>query len=297
MSLSLRVLELSRRLGFEKPLRELYKHSVFGELRYRLARRVFDGVVVKDVLGSKMMLDISSQGLEKDLFLHGIREEESTRLLRQMLDEDMVVADVGANIGYYALLEARHVEKVHAFEPSPRNFEVLEQNIRLNGLENIEPENVALGAGEGTSMILDTGIPNTNRIADTGAEVEMNRLDELVDNVDLVRMDTEGYELEIIRGMERLLEQDGLKMFIEVHPRKMQEFYGDNPEDFWNRLGEHGFKLTRVVRHPDRGSFTEFFRRSHPDREVLELEMSIDDALEEMDWLCSGRPFRVFLEN
>ncbi|GAG95136.1 unnamed protein product, partial [marine sediment metagenome] len=66
---------------------------------------------IKEILGSKMCLIPSDIGLSKQLIEHGIREEASVKFMKEILQPDWTVIDIGANLGYYALLEANYVKK------------------------------------------------------------------------------------------------------------------------------------------------------------------------------------------
>jgi protein-L-isoaspartate O-methyltransferase len=84
-----------------------------------------------------MYLRIRDKGVSRQLALVGVREKFSTETLQGELREGDCVVDIGANIGYYALMEARLVGsygKVYAIEPVSYNFQLLENNIQLKKL-------------------------------------------------------------------------------------------------------------------------------------------------------------------
>ena len=87
-----------------------------------------NSLILRKIQGSKMYLDISDPGISKELLFKGIHEDMATRVLKQEIKKGMTTVDIGANLGYYALLEASIVGdegKVIAFEPVPRNFNIL----------------------------------------------------------------------------------------------------------------------------------------------------------------------------
>ncbi|MCK4823771.1 hypothetical protein KA005_48910, partial [bacterium] len=65
-----------------------------------------DGFYLKEIQGSKMYLDLSDEGICKELVFSDIREKQATIMMHKILKEGDIVVDIGANIGYYALLEA-----------------------------------------------------------------------------------------------------------------------------------------------------------------------------------------------
>ena len=99
--------------------------------------------ITKTVNGYKMNLHLHDKGISKELFTYGKREHLSTDLVLEgkVIKPGDVVLDLGANIGYYALMESMIVGgegKVYAVEPSPENYKMLKENIELNGFTNIE---------------------------------------------------------------------------------------------------------------------------------------------------------------
>ena len=186
-------------------------------------------IVIKKVMGSKMMLDLKDKGLCKDLFLFGCREPECTKIFKEELKENMQVVDIGANRGYYTLIEARAAgrnSKIYAIEPEPVNFEFLKKNINLNSYnDRVELYNLAIGDKTGEAAFEITKKSNLHKIAgdkqsksDSHIKVKMTTLDYLLGDrhIDYVRMDVGGYEWNILKGMKNIIKRsDNLKIFIE----------------------------------------------------------------------------------
>lgn len=190
--------------------------------------------VIKDVQGSKMSLDLSDEGLSRDLFQFGIRERASTRMMQKILSEDQVVVDIGANLGYYVLMEAKVGASVYAIEPVPDNFEKLNENIELNEYKNVTTYQMAIGDKNATARMALSEKSNLHVITtDDDANtisVKVVTLDDFLKDKkipDIVRMDVEGYEYEIIKGMPKTLNgmKQGSWLFMEVHniPNKYKE--------------------------------------------------------------------------
>jgi len=183
-----------------------------------------DGPVVRDILGSRMLLDPGVGGLDRDLLLDGIREPIATGHLMRLLRPEDVVLEVGANIGYYALLEARLCRRVYAVEPHPDNFRRLEANVRLNGYDNVETVNMAFGSAAGTIPMRVSGHSNWHscRGAVAGVDtidVPCGRIDDFVRDRRLptvIKMDVEGFELEVLRGAAETLRHVRC-VFLELH--------------------------------------------------------------------------------
>lgn len=110
---------------------------------------------IKKINGSKMYLDINDEGLSHDLISDGVREFYATQKMKKEIKKGDVIVDIGANIGYYALLEARLVGKkgiVYAIEPVPRNIAILKKNIELNNYSNLEVYQLAYGGQKGSCL-------------------------------------------------------------------------------------------------------------------------------------------------
>ncbi|GMR22232.1 MAG: hypothetical protein BMS9Abin37_0566 [Acidobacteriota bacterium] len=85
--------------------------------------------------------------LQRHVFVTGRWEDETTQLVRALLKPGDSFVDVGAHVGYFTLLAADALQyggRVHAFEPVPRSFELLENNVRSNeSARRATPERVA----------------------------------------------------------------------------------------------------------------------------------------------------------
>jgi FkbM family methyltransferase len=175
--------------------------------------------------GYKMRLEWRSS----KAFVFGTYELEVTRALQQIVQTDWVVFDIGAHIGYFALLLARLVGpngRVFAFEPFPDNFRALEENVRMNGCRNIIIENRAVAAVSGLANLKSNDTDDltyTSSLVDGRPmlEVEVVSLDDytagLQERVQFVMMDVEGAEADVLRGMRSTLQRDFPTLLIELH--------------------------------------------------------------------------------
>ncbi len=131
------------------------------------------------------------------------------------------VLDVGANVGYTACVFARAISagfSVHAFEPEQRNFERLNRVIvKRRLLDRIVPVRAAVGDEDGVATLrLNPSHPGDHRIVGApergGAAVPILRIDTYVEAENLapvkfVKIDVQGHELAVSRGMSRLIER------------------------------------------------------------------------------------------
>jgi FkbM family methyltransferase len=199
-----------------------------------------------------MLLDNTDRGISRELLYIGVREYLSTEFTKTFLKPGDICIDIGANIGYYALLEARLVGRngrIFAIEPSRQNIELLNRNIKINQYNNIEPYRGAIGSEECLGFLKLS--PNANQhsfvnqdptsFSASVEEVNIMPLDTFLQDKpypQFVRMDVEGYEGEVIKGMRNTLGQKKpLKMFIELHCSLLK----DNGEELLRTLRDNGF--------------------------------------------------------
>ena len=175
--------------------------------------------LVRKIHDYRLRIDLHDPGLSRDVAVRGTREEQLKYVIDRVVGPGDVILDVGANIGYYTIMLSKLVGEtgmVYAIEPEPRNFERLQKNVQLNGIESIV-ETHQIGAsdavGTGTlhvsrrsnlhSFLGPTGADDTK--GDQSIELPLTDVSTFIRGkrpVDLLRMDIEGYEVEVISGLE-----------------------------------------------------------------------------------------------
>ncbi len=191
----------------------------------RLGRPCF---LQRKLFGFDCFLDVQRGVTQQLLYLLGERHIPERFLIRQLLKPGMRVVDVGANIGYYLLMFERGVGPegfIDAFEPSPENLVELEMNIRRNQLDNVRLFRMALGCSAGKTG-LKAGM-NSGIVAQGEGQftTDMGALDDLLeDRVDFVKIDVEGYEMNVLQGAEQTLIRWRPRLFLEFHPHLVQRY-------------------------------------------------------------------------
>ena len=143
--------------------------------------------------------------------------------LAEHLQPGSVLFDVGANVGFFTVIGARIVGeegRVYAFEPVARNAAYLRLNCRLNRLRNVQVLQVAAGdeTRSGALHLADYSGGSTLDVAGRPPDyrrtrsVDVVRIDDLMESSafappDVVKIDVEGAELHVLRGMQRTLQQ------------------------------------------------------------------------------------------
>ena len=161
--------------------------------------------------------------LEQD----GKWEPDEGAWLRARIKPGMTVLDVGANVGYHALLAAGAVGdsgRVIALEPDPLNYSLLLANCRRNGVTNVDAVPAAAGATTGSIELVrsrdNVGDHRCYPRPDAGESVQvaMVAIDDLLGpdtRVDVAVIDTQGFDHHVIEGMATVIERWRPLMLVE----------------------------------------------------------------------------------
>jgi len=172
-------------------------------------------------------------GYDRDI-TYALRPEVSVlETVMRYVRDGITFIDVGAHIGGISIRVAKKVGKgkVIAVEPDPRNFTYLLKNIELNNIRNIIPIMTALGSENGLArfkifeesrLSTFTNIHDRDSKLITEIYIPVMRLDELVreleiDNVDIVKIDVEGAEVDVLKGAVETLRKHRPILIIEIH--------------------------------------------------------------------------------
>lgn len=177
--------------------------------------------------------------------------DRDEQFLMSYLREGDVVVDIGANIGTISLAAASLVgEKgsVFAVEAHPKVFGYLQQNVNINPFKNVKVYNFAVGHEEGKISFSNKRADDTNAIVDSSdLEIPLTTLDilisPLVDHVDLLKIDVEGYERFVCQGAVELLKKTDT-IYIESFEENFQR-YGYSTQDLIGILKSFGFEVVR----------------------------------------------------
>ncbi len=209
--------------------------------------------VLKTIHGVKLLIDPSiDRGVELSLFETGTYEKGTIQLLHQFLKPGSTFLDIGANIGLMSSIASKQVGekgKVLAVEANPKTQEILQHNLALNGCENVEIFPLALGETQGKAMLFENwnvnrgGASLLSQDGGNGIEVPVDTIDFLFknDQIDLIKIDVEGFELEVLKGGIDLLKKQRPVLIIEVSEQR-ENTVGTSPKeiaDFVRLLGSY----------------------------------------------------------
>jgi len=201
--------------------------------------------------------------VQRRLLYHGEFDRNDFRELSSRLPASPVFLDIGAYFGYYAL-KVRQAHGpgavVHAFEPFPRNFALLEEDRALNGFGDVHIHRAALSDRDGTVAFEvppchNGGIGHIARADAAGGEVvqvNCTTLDRFVAQeklarVDGIKLDVEGAELSVIEGGAETLKRFRPVLLMEYNPPCLNRL-GTAPERVLERLADLGYGIFRATR-------------------------------------------------
>ncbi len=191
--------------------------------------------------------------LAAHLTFYGPYEKGSIRAFQKRVREGMVVIDIGANIGIYSMIAGSIVGEsgqVFSFEPTPEIYDILNRNLILNDIvRRVKTFPYALSDNPGKAEfgIFPTCGHNSFYFGSEVKkviEVETTTLDiclKDIRKVDVVKIDAEGAEPLILKGMTRIVDENtDISIFLEFAPSLLLRA-GIRPEDFLDMIQSLGF--------------------------------------------------------
>lgn len=207
--------------------------------------------------------------ISQHLIKHGEYEWYVVDIIRQLCLKQApgTILDVGANVGCICLPVAKMFpdHDVLAFEIQPEVLGILKENITANQLTNISVYDFALGAEPGAVTLpapdYDTATnvgaftinPMVQKHSDisrgTGSEitVQVQRLDDVeIDRpIRCIKLDVEGFEMQVLKGAERTLEQHGFPPVV-YELWSYHRWWDDHAREIQDWLTGRGYRITRV---------------------------------------------------
>lgn len=205
----------------------------------------------------KMFVDPDDLGFSSHIMLDGYWEMWVTEMIAHLVKPDMIVADIGANLGYFSLLMADLVGPrgfVHAFEPNPAIARRLRMSLEVNGFASRSAvEQVALSDAADAKMALVVPphepknaflMPEGEGLPVGAAHVRTARLDgdPRWADIDFAKIDVEGAEELVWAGAKGLLDGGRLRTIILEFAAAR---YAD-PARFLGEIVAHGFSLAYI---------------------------------------------------
>ena len=161
-------------------------------------------------------------------------EKEVLNFVVKNINQKSIFLDVGANEGIFSIIASKKNinGKTYAFEPQKLLISVIKKNLRVNQIKNCKIINAGLGSGNFKSYInlypdLNTGassIIRPYRFSNKKQSINISSLDyfikknNIIGKIDLIKIDVEGYEIQVIKGMKNLLKNNRIKnILVDYH--------------------------------------------------------------------------------
>lgn len=225
-------------------------------------------VIAKNVYGFDLLLNpVIDNGVERTLYYFGTYEKGTLNFIKEHLPKGGTFFDIGANIGLMSIFAARCLSdngKVYSFEANPETAKLLRYNIKLNKISNIEVVDKAVGNDTGKIRIYDNWSVNRGGATlikpekETNSfEVDLIRIDDMAEYsnsaISMIKIDVEGFELDVLKGLEKILRKTGPpKLIIECsadrnnHYDSVYEIY-----DFIKKVNNYRiYKLSNSKERP-----------------------------------------------
>jgi FkbM family methyltransferase len=218
-----------------------------------------DGLILFTTRRDKIKLifnGVDRRGVPYDILNFGSYEAEDEKILFNLLGDDPVIMDVGANIGWYSLLfsKRRPNAKIFTFEPIEETYKYLITNVTLNAAKNVQCFNIGLAEEEGTStfyyfpggsvLASQKNLISSPKAQETICKIEI--LDKFIqslkiEKLDLIKCDVEGAELSVIKGGINSIKNFLPIIFMELFERWAAQF-NYHPNDVIHLLRNIGYK-------------------------------------------------------
>jgi FkbM family methyltransferase len=275
--------------------------------RYQLVASIrssaapFVGSLAADLRAPRFICDLSDE-IAREVCLTGYYEPPVTRLMQRRLHAGGAMVDVGANWGYFSLLAAAAVGTaghVIALEPDPRQFRALDSNIQLNGFTHVRAIREAAAATAGRALLLGYPEDAANRgVSRLGQgfsdrpsfEVDcatVDRVASTLPRVDAIKIDVEGAEIDVLRGMgDGLASHRYRSIFLELHPEQLAD-RGESVDGCLHLLLDAGYRGWTIDQSP-----RSYRRAVDPDLDAREILQPLDgwrtQAWPHVLWLAAG---------
>jgi len=196
-------------------------------------------------------------------------ESYIAKVIKANLSRGDTFWDIGAHVGLYSLFVSKIVGpegSVFAFEPSPDVFLLLRSNTQDKN--NIQTFQYGIGSTEGTASFAAQGISSMGSFVEEVTEISRHhhpteqihkvlvttrKIDALLNelrNPSLIKIDVEGFELEVLKGSERLLSEIRPILIIEVHPYQLMLSSGTE-QTLFDRLQHYDYDWNVIDRNPN----------------------------------------------
>ncbi len=247
-------------MGLLRVIKFITQHPISGQAKLKSLYRFFwwqiRGLFTKKeyvhqfTKNSKLIISKGMTGATGNLYC-GLHEYREMLFLLHYLKKGEIFVDVGANIGSYTILASAEIgATTYSFEPLPDTYNQLLNNININNIANsVKYYNIGLASKPGELLFSDEQDSSMNHViysTNDGSnfkKVKVSTLDSVLVDVEpsLLKIDVEGFELEVLKGAEKTLSSNSLKaIIIELNGSGLN--FGHSDEDVHSLLLSYNFE-------------------------------------------------------
>lgn len=238
-----------------------------------------DNISVARVLGHHLCcVDTQDLSVSPPIMFQGIWEADNTKLLLDTLKPGDTFVDIGAHNGYFSIIAGATANRVYACEPGSRIRKILMKNMVLNSMLGVkatvfseavsDADDQEVELHHNPSFLGGSSLGQPIRLIDaesiTSEIVKTKRLDTLMaqePRVDIVKIDVEGAELRVWRGMQEVWKRSPqIRIFMEY----VVDFHRGDDADLLTEIRRAGGVIRAVSAEGTIKAFDEKFARDNP---------------------------------
>jgi FkbM family methyltransferase len=146
--------------------------------------------------------------------------------------------DIGAWCGTWSVAMSKYCKNIHAFEPDGTHFECLTRNVGPH--VHIDPKMIAVGDTNDTVALTKDDFTQARRVDGKG-DIQLHIIDSFdFKNVDLIKIDVEGYEMRVLKGAEKTLKTC---QFLMIELNNNSKKYQSSNIEIEEYLSQTGFRV------------------------------------------------------
>lgn len=238
------------RTFLRKIARYVFRLYIFEYGRYTLLEKIFFPYLSPQIgddtqeevinMSEGFFLNVSPREyLHAYFYCFGSYEKSTVQFLKKSILQNATVVNIGANIGYMAIVLSRIVGeqgKVIAIEPENKNFSWLQKNVDINHIQNISTIQKAISNRQGLetlylstensgahSLLIHHQITQSKTQQISTSPFDAVALEYNILNISAMLIDVEGFELEVFQGMNNIIARDRPIFIVELNDTLLQQ--------------------------------------------------------------------------
>lgn len=167
----------------------------------------------------QFVIDTVADAKMADVFKRGdYHQSDTIELLSKFITTDSVFVDGGAHVGTITVPMARKTAFTIAYEADTSTYNILKQNVELNGVRvNVRQRGLGAKTGYGSIVSTNNGNAGAHALTIGDGGVRVVTLDDELQHIDVMKLDVEGMEFAVLQGAIRILKRSHPVVLFEVN--------------------------------------------------------------------------------